>query len=64
MLPLGIKQVLIIGAQDTIVRPQHNRTYAEAAQKSGDDVQLIVLDNAAHFDVIAPNWVVGRPSKP
>ena len=47
MLPLGIKQVLIIGAQDTIVRPQHNRTYAETAQKSGDDVQLIVLDDAA-----------------
>ena len=57
MLPLGIKQALLIGAQDSIVRPQHNRTYAEAAQKSGDDVHLSVLDNAAHFDVIAPNWV-------
>ena len=57
MLPLGIKQALIIGAQDKIVRPQHNRTYAEAAQKSGDNVQLIVLDNAAHFDVIAPTGV-------
>jgi acetyl esterase/lipase len=59
MLPLGIKQVLIVGAQDTIVWPQHNRTFAEAAQKSGDDVQLMVLDHAAHFDVIAPrtaNW--------
>ncbi len=56
MLPLGIKQALIIGAQDTIVRPQHNRTYAEAARKNGDDVELIVLDNAAHFEVIAPNW--------
>ncbi len=57
MLPLGIKQALIIGAQDTIVRPQHNRTYADAANKSGDDVELIVLDNAAHFDVIAPSSV-------
>ncbi|HKO67715.1 MAG TPA: alpha/beta fold hydrolase [Burkholderiaceae bacterium] len=54
MLPLGGKQVLIIGAQDTIVKPQHNRTFAGTAQKRGDDVQLIVLDNAGHFDVIAP----------
>jgi len=58
MLPLGVKQALIIGAQDTIVSPQHNRTYAEIAHKSGDDVQLIVLDRAAHFDVIAPNSAV------
>lgn len=55
MLPLGVKQMLLVGAQDTIVQPQHNRTFAEAAQKSGDDVQLTVLDNTAHFDVIAPN---------
>ena len=55
MLPLHVKQVLIIGAQDTIVRPEHNRTFAETARKSGDDVQLLVLEGAAHFDVIAPN---------
>ena len=55
MLPLRVKQVLIIGAQDTIVRPEHNRTFAETARKSGDDVQLRVLEGAAHFDVIAPN---------
>ena len=55
MLPLGVKQVLIIGAQDTIVRPEHNRTFAETAKRSGDDVQLLVLEGAAHFDVIAPN---------
>ena len=55
MLPLRVKQVLIIGAQDTIVRPEHNRTFAETARKNGDDVQLVVLEGAAHFDVIAPN---------
>ena len=55
MLPLRIKQTLIVGAKDTIVWAQHNRAYSEAAQKSGDDVQLMVLDNAAHFDVIAPS---------
>jgi len=55
MIPLRVKQILIIGAQDTIVRPEHNRTFAETARKSGDDVQLLVLEGAAHFDVIAPN---------
>ena len=55
MLPLRVKQVLIIGAQDTIVSPEHNRTFAEAARKNGDDVELHVLEGAAHFDLIAPN---------
>ena len=55
MLPLRVKQVLIIGAQDTIVSPEHNRLFAEAARKNGDDVELHVVDGAAHFDVIAPN---------
>ena len=55
MLPLGVKLTLIVGAHDTIVRPEHNQAYATAAQKSGDHVQLIVLDNAAHFEVIAPS---------
>lgn len=54
MLPLGVDQVLIIGAHDTIVHPDHNRTYATAAQASGDNVRLFVLNNAAHFEVIAP----------
>ena len=55
MLPLRVRQVLIIGAQDTIVSPEHSRTFAETARDSGDDVQLLVLKGAGHFDVIAPN---------
>lgn len=55
LLPLGVRQTLIVGARDTIVRPQHNKAYAAAAQKSGDEVQLVVVDDAAHFEVIAPN---------
>jgi len=54
MLPLGVKQVLITGAQDKIVLPKNSKDYADAARKSGDDVQLIVLENTAHFEVIAP----------
>ncbi len=57
MLPLGVRQALIVGAHDTIVRPQHVRAYATEAQQRGDEVQLVVLDDAAHFEVIAPNSV-------
>ena len=64
MLPLRVKQVLIIGAQDTIVSPEHNRTFTEAARENGDDVELLVLEGAAHFDVIAPNSAPGRQSRP
>ena len=55
MLPLGVRQVLFIGAQDPIVRPPHNSVYATAAQQSGDSVHAATLDGAAHFEVIAPS---------
>lgn len=54
MLPLGVKQVLITGAEDKIVLPKNSQDYVAAAQKSGDDARLIVLEKAAHFEVIAP----------
>lgn len=54
MLPLGVRQVLITGAEDKIVLPKNSKDYVAAAQKSGDDARLIVLEKAAHFEVIAP----------
>jgi len=54
MLHLGVKQVLITGAHDAIIPPENSKDYAAAARKSGDEIQLIVLENAAHFEVIAP----------
>jgi pimeloyl-ACP methyl ester carboxylesterase len=46
--------VLITGAEDKIVLPKNSQDYVAAAQKSGDDARLIVLEKAAHFEVIAP----------
>lgn len=54
LLPLGIKQVLVAGAHDTIVRPEYAEEYAAAARRSGDDAQVILIRSAAHFEVIAP----------
>lgn len=65
LLPLGVKQVLIAGARDTIVPPEHLRAYASAAEARRDDVQLIVLDTSAHFELIAPGssaWPTVEPA--
>ena len=55
LLPLGIEQILITGTKDMFVPPKYGREYGAAAQKSGDRIELIEIENAAHFEVIAPN---------
>jgi dipeptidyl aminopeptidase/acylaminoacyl peptidase len=53
-LPLGIPQVLVHGGEDAIVPPAQSRDYAEAARAAGDEVELVELPGADHFDVIDP----------
>ena len=53
-LPLAVPQRLIHGALDRIVPLALVRRYATAARKSGDDVKLPVLEEAGHFELIAP----------
>ena len=33
---------------------ESGKKYEEDAKKKGDDVRLIVIENASHFEVIAP----------
>lgn len=54
LLPLGVEQILITGAEDKAVPPELGREYEGAARKSGDKVRFIVVDKAGHFEVIAP----------
>ncbi len=54
MLPLRIPQRLIHGAQDRIVPLESSREYEAKARQSGDDTRLTILDNAGHFELIAP----------
>ena len=53
-VPLGIAQLLIHGAADDIVPPSQSREYAERARAVGDDVELVELAGADHFDVVDP----------
>lgn len=55
LLPLGVPQVLVHGARDEVVPPQQSRDYAERARAAGDDVELVELPGADHFDVIDPD---------
>ena len=54
LLPLGIPLRLVHGALDAIVLPGESRRFESRAKDKGDDVQLIVRDEAAHFELIAP----------
>jgi pimeloyl-ACP methyl ester carboxylesterase len=54
LLPFGIPQILIQGAKDPIVPVEYVREYSRAAEKSGDKVDLVILQEAGHFEVVMP----------
>jgi acetyl esterase/lipase len=54
MLPLGVPQIMITGSLDHLVPPTLGEEYAALARKSGDEAQMIVIEGAGHFEVIAP----------
>lgn len=60
MLPLGVKQTLIHGVFDGIVPPAIGLRYQTRAKTMGENVDLIALDNAGHFELIAPWTPAGR----
>lgn len=54
LLPLSVKQKIIQGGADTIIPLAMATEYAEAAKKKKDDVELIVLKDADHFQLVDP----------
>jgi len=54
LLPLGVKQIIVHGEVDKTVPLTMATEYAEAAKKKGDDVKLVVIEKAAHFEVVDP----------
>ena len=53
LLPLGVRQVLIVGVRDGVMPPPARAAYAAAATKAGDRVEIIEVPGG-HFEVIAP----------
>jgi len=53
-LPLGLPLVVIHGTKDNVVPLAMNRSFVERARKAGDDIRLVMPEDADHFDVIDP----------
>ncbi len=60
LLPLGVPQTLISGVYDGIVAPAHALRYRERAKEKNEVVKLVTLDDAGHFELIAPWTDAGR----
>ncbi len=54
LLPLNLAQTLISGVYDGIAAPAHALRYRERAKAKNETVTLVTLDDAGHFELIAP----------
>lgn len=64
MLPSGIPVRLLIGDADPIVPREQAASHAAAARRAGDDVRVVEIERAGHFELVVPEgeaWdAVGR----
>lgn len=56
-LPLGIPQILITGIDDDIVPIDHVLPYLDKGTEADDNIELMKVPDAGHFEVIAPGSV-------
>jgi acetyl esterase/lipase len=63
LLPLGIPQILVQGSEDDQIPPALPTRWAQAAKRQGDSVDVKIVPEANHFDVVDPQssaWPVTR----
>lgn len=54
MLPLRVPQILIHASLDWLIPPSFGEEYVALAKKAGDKAELTVIEDAGHFELIAP----------
>jgi pimeloyl-ACP methyl ester carboxylesterase len=54
MLPLGAAQTLVWGQRDDIAPVSLGETYTEAAKRLGENVRLVIIPGAGHFEIASP----------
>src|SRR5262249_8283189 len=59
LLPLKIKHTIVQGDDDDIIPMGMATEYVEAAKKKGDDVKLVVIEKAGHFEIVNPKSFAG-----
>lgn len=60
LLPLNVNQLLISAVYDAIVAPAQAHRYREQAIARKEIVTLLTIDNAGHFELIAPWTLAGQ----
>jgi len=63
LLPLGVPQDLVNGAEDAIIPPRLGIGYAERARKAGDAVSLRFLPATGHVELVAPETAAWAEAK-
>jgi acetyl esterase/lipase len=61
LVPLGVKQKIIQGGADNIIPMVMATDYVEAAKKKNDQVELIALKDADHFQLVDPKSPAWAP---
>lgn len=59
-VPKEVRQLVVCGAKDDVVPPAFSRDYVIAKKRAGENVSLLELPDAGHFEVIDPQakaWV-------
>jgi fermentation-respiration switch protein FrsA (DUF1100 family) len=54
LLPLRVPVRLLRGSRDTIVAADQSTQFATRARSRGDAVEVLSIEGAGHFDLIAP----------
>jgi acetyl esterase/lipase len=54
LVPLGVRQIIVHGMNDTPVPFAVGRSYAELARAAGDTVDLLALPATGHFEIVDP----------
>lgn len=63
LLPLGVKTILVHGDSDTKVPIEMSEAYNSRAHANGDDVQLIEIPDATHFELTDENSQAWQTTK-
>ena len=58
LLPNGARIVMITGVEDTVTPPAYAETYVDEVKAAGGAAELVIVPDAAHFDVVT----VGTPA--
>ena len=60
-IPLGVPRVLVNGENDGIVPVSHIRPYYEASVAANEQIELVTIPGAGHFEVISPGSIAWDP---